>query len=257
MTGKRSSLTPGVRQAGITEYVGRRGSASVEELAAAFDASAETIRRDLSALAEAGRLRKVHGGARAVQTLVEGSFEERMNRNAPAKREIADKLRRLIEPHMTLLIDTGSTTVACSEVLSDISDLTVITNSFRNADVFAKGSGNASVLILGGRYAADNAQTVGAMTVSEISNFHADRVILTVAAINETGGMDFSVDEAQVARAMIAAADELIVVADSSKFNQRAPFRVCGLDQIATLVTNTPVPESLAEKAAAAGVGIV
>lgn len=257
MTGKRSSVSPGVRQAGIAEYISERGRASVDELAEKFDTSVETIRRDLNILADAERVRKIHGGARAVQIVVEGSFEERMNRHAAEKRAIADKLRKIITPHQTIFIDTGSTTLACAEILAEINGLTVITNSIRIADRLSQGKGKSNVLILGGQFALDNYQTVGTMTVSEIEKYQADRVILTVGALTEKGAMDFSMDEAQVARAMIASSDDVIIVADQSKLKQRAPFRVCALNQITTLVTSGTVPEEFAEKALAAGIEVL
>ena len=238
-------IRPGVRQAEITDLVAKRGEITVESLAQTFDASAETIRRDLTVLAEAGALRKVHGGARSVVIKGEGEFEVRMRQGALAKRQIAEKLADLVSPHTTLFMDTGSTTLICAQVLAKIKNLTVITNSTRIADAFATGRGQAKVYLLGGLYRGDNAQSVGDAAVRQIATYRADMAILTVGAIDGRGVMDYSSHEAQIARAMVDAATKLTVVVDHTKVNHTAPFSVCDLAAIDTVVTDRPVDAAL------------
>ena len=258
MAGRRTSIKPSIRQARIVELVSQQSAVTVEGLAVDFNISPETIRRDLSILADAGRIRKVHGGARPTQLQEEGPFEDRMNRNALAKRIIAEKVARLVSPGETIFLDTGSTTLICAEVLAQIDRLTVITNSCRIAATFANGSGGARVYLLGGEYRADNAQSVGAVTAEEISRYNADCAIITVSALDTCGAMDVSHEEAQVARAMLAASSRVIVAADSTKFSQRTVFNVCELSQIDTLVVDTPPSEDeLAETIAAAEIEVV
>lgn len=238
MTRRRTILKPSLRQAEISDLVLKRGEVSVEALAEKFDTSAETIRRDLTALAEAGQVRKVHGGARPVSLLVEGEFETRLRRNALAKRVIADKTASLVAPNSTLFLDTGSTTLICAEALARIKKLIIITNSTRIAATFAKGSGGAEVYLLGGRYRADNAQTVGVSSICDVARYRADTAILTIGALDSGGAMDFSDHEAEVARAMIKSAAQVILVVDHSKFDRAASFCVCTLDEIDQLVVD-------------------
>jgi DeoR family glycerol-3-phosphate regulon repressor len=246
MTRRRTILKPRLRQAEISDLVLKRGEVSVEALADKFNTSAETIRRDLSALVEAGQVRKVHGGARPVSLLVEGEFETRMRRNALPKRVIADKIASLIAPSSTLFLDTGSTTLICAEALARMRELTIITNSTRIAATFARGSGGAEVYLLGGRYRADNSQTVGAHAICDIARYRADIAILTIGALDSGGAMDFSSHEAEVARAMIKLTAQVILVVDHSKFDRAASFRVCGLDEIDRLVVDKAPVASLA-----------
>ena len=231
-------MRPSMRQAEICDLIAKRGEMSVGGLAAKFDASAETIRRDLTILADAGQIRKVHGGARVLSPQGEGVFDVRMRRNALAKRLIAQKVASLVAPRQTVFLDTGSTTLICAEAMARIKKLTVITNSTRIAATFAKGAGGADVYLLGGRYRGDNAQTVGSDTTNEIARFRADMAIITIAAIDAGNAMDFSNDEAQVARAMIGASAQTVIVADHTKFNRAAPFNVCNLNGINTLVSD-------------------
>jgi len=239
-------MKPHDRQRRITALVGQSGHQAVETLAVRFEVSTETIRRDLGVLVDAGAVQKVHGGVRALRMHAEGSFAERMAEDAVAKARIAQRLAQLIGPGETLFIDTGSTTLACAEALRAIAGLTVITNSVRIAQAFGADS-DAQVLLLGGRFAAGNAQTVGPATVAQIAEFCADRAILTPAAIDlDAGIMDSDLDEAQVARAMIRHARSTIIVAAAAKFGRRAAHRVCRFQEVDALVTDREVTGSLA-----------
>lgn len=248
---------PKLRQEKIAEAVRRHGRVSVEQLALRFGTSHETIRRDLAVLAERGSVQKFHGGAKRPRAQEEGPFRERLATNAVAKRIIAEKVARLIAPGETLLIDTGSTTLMCAEELCKIEGLTVITNSARIAAVMAERGNRTSVFLLGGRFDGDNQETVGPTAIQEIQSFHADHALITIGALDEgTGATDFSFDEAQVAKAMLEAADGVIVVADSSKFRQRATFTVCPLERIDALVTDRAPPAPLQTALAAARVTV-
>lgn len=241
------------RQRLVVAMVGQAGKLAVEALAAHFDVSAETIRRDLARLAETGAIQKVHGGARAVRVHAEGSFDERLAEDAVAKESIARKLAAMIEPGETLFIDTGTTSLACADALRHVPRLTVVTNSARIARSLARG--DARVLLLGGHYAFDNDQTVGAETVRQIAEFRADRAILTPTAVDmDVGIMDSDLDEAQVARAMHRHARATVIVAASSKFARRAAHRVCALGDIDLLVSEAPPEGALALALEAAGV---
>ena len=258
VTKRHISTKSRIRQARIAELVSTQSAVTVEGLAADFEISPETVRRDLSILADAGRIRKVHGGARSVQPKEEGPFEDRMNTNTLAKQLIAEKVARLVSPGQSLFMDTGSTTLICAEVLAQIDNLTVITNSCRIAATFANGSGCANVYLLGGMYRADNAQSVGEITVEEVSRYNADFAILTVGTIDTCGAMDFSQEEAQVGRAMLTAASQAVVVVDSTKFNRKTVFNVCDLSQIDILVVDSPLPDgAFAEAVAVAEIEVL
>lgn len=257
MSGRRSVMTPGLRKAAIIEFIERCGQASVEDLAKKFAASQETVRRDLKMLADAGRVRKIHGGVRRIVHKKEGPFEERLATNNLAKQLIAEKLTKVVLPNQSLFIDTGSTTLICAEALSRVHNLTVITNSTRIAAIFTGGSGGADVFLLGGSYRNDNAQTVGPTTVSEAGRFRADHAILTVGTLDAKGAADFSEEEAQVARAMIASATQISIVADGSKLNRRSTFHVCDLDQIDRLIVDKAPKGALMEALISAKVDVL
>ncbi len=254
MPRKRSAIRPSHRKAAIVEFVDRRGKASVEELAEKFSTSQETVRRDLKSLADAGRLRKVHGGVVRLSFANEGSFDERLAKHTLAKQLIAEKLGRYVLPGQSVFIDTGSTTLIGAKVLAKIPGLTIITNSVQIASEFTNGSGKANVILLGGTYRHDNAQTIGPTTIAEIGRFCADQAVLTVGTIDGKGVYDYSEDEAQVAGAMIDAAERVTVIADSSKLNKRSTFRVCELSQIDRLILDKTPDVQMLEALEFAGV---
>lgn len=242
------------RQDEIRRIVLERGRVSVEELAEGLGASRETIRRDLNALAAAGGIRKFHGGAMAPEPEVEGSFRSRMGQAVAAKRRIAQAASRLFAPGDTLFIDTGSTTLLFAEALQQVSGLSVVTNSAAIAQVLSRPGTGTRVFLLGGEYGNDNQQTVGSLAIAQIGAFHMRHAVLTVAAIGLDGTvMDFSFEEAQVARAMIAQASIVTVLADGSKIGLRAPYEVCRFPDLDRLVTDRELPSELAAMAARSG----
>ncbi len=230
-------MKPQQRRTRVLDIIEREGEVTVDTLASDFGVSAETIRRDLAALAEEGSVQKVHGGARRMRLHAEGSFDERMDEAAAGKNEIARKLAQIVKPGDTCLIDTGSTTLACAHALTSTAGLTIVTNSVRIAHVMARGTGNARVHLIGGLYAPDNGESVGADAIEQIARFRADYAIVGVAALDTSAGAyaaDF--DEASIARAMCSNARKIVVVAHVDKFGRQAAHRICRLDEIDILV---------------------
>ena len=240
-------MRPQQRQLNIIDILRRTGRVSVDELVAEFNASAETIRRDLSVLASTGKIQKVHGGALLPSNQQgEGPFQQRMAENIAAKRIIAEKASQLISAGDSLLIDTGSTTLIFAEEIAAIKDLTVITNSAEIAKVIAAAKNNSKVFLLGGEYHADNRQTLGTMLIAQLEQFHVQYAVVTVGSLNaQVGAADFNIEEAMIARAMLQRADKSILLADSSKFNNVASFVVAKLNQFDQLVCDIEPDQEL------------
>ncbi len=242
-------MTPATRQAEIANIIRQREHVTVNELAEALNISRETIRRDLSELARVGKVQKFHGGASLPMATGEGHFHERMGKNVEAKVQIAVEAVKLVSPSETILIDTGSTTLYFAEKLAELSDLTVVTNSTEIAKVMSTGLSLSRTFLLGGEFHGDNRQTIGSMAIAQVQSFRAHHAILTVGALDtRTGVMDYSIEEAQLARAMIEQAEIITLLVDSSKFEQIASFEVCKLARVTNLVCDKP-PSSKMEAA--------
>lgn len=225
------------RQRKILELVRKQDRASVEELSKLLNISYETVRRDLSDLEATGSIQKVHGGAILPRMFGEGPFQQRMAENAEAKVQISEAAASLFSEGETVFINTGSTTLYCIENLCETSGLTIITNSSAIARVASNAKTDNRVFLLGGEFSSNNHQTVGTMVAAQARLFQAHHALMTIGAIDSNGGaMFFSIEEAQIAIAMIEQSQSLTVMVDKSKFDQIAPFKGCDLSQIDRLV---------------------
>jgi len=224
------------------------GRLEVEDLARTLGASRETIRRDLAMMDRAGLLRRVHGGAQAVQ---EGPFHQRMHEAVKAKRAMARHLADGLAPGDSLFLDTGSTTLFLAEELAHRKGLIIITNSADVAVLCQKGEGSR-VILLGGEFRAEGRETLGSLVVAQIGQLRAARAVLTVAAVTERGGYDIDPAEAEVARAMISRADQVTLLADGSKMGRAGVFEVAPMALVHRIVTDQ-MPDVLRQAAEAAG----
>ncbi|MBE3639855.1 DeoR/GlpR family DNA-binding transcription regulator [Mangrovicoccus algicola] len=253
-------MKPKDRRTGIAKLLEQSGEMTVDDLARHFDVSPETMRRDLGQMAEEGMIQKVHGGARALgRTFVEDSFQARMQEEPLAKSVIAEKLCAVIRSGDTVMMDTGSTTVIAAERLAQVPALKVITNSLSVADIFGRhmAQSGTELFLLGGSYAPGNHQTVGPDAIAQLDLYRADHSVSTVTAVAAAeGATNSNVHEAHLARAMIARAQNVIVLAHAAKFGRRAAFRVCGFERMDMLISDRRPEGALAHALDRAGVAV-
>ncbi len=245
------------RKRRILEIVRQQDRATVEELSTLLEVSYETVRRDLTDLARTGNIQKIHGGATLPRMFGEGPFQQRMADNAEAKVRISKTAAPLFSEGETVFINTGSTALYFIESLCEIPNLTIITNSTAVARVASNAETDTKVFLLGGEFSSNNHQTVGTMVAAQARYFQAHHAVLTIGAMDaKAGAMYFSIEEAQTAVAMIEQSQSLTILADSSKFDKIASFKVCALDQIDRLVCEKKPSGDLSKALAVAGVRI-
>jgi DeoR family glycerol-3-phosphate regulon repressor len=233
------------------------GRVTVEDLARILKSSPETIRRDLTQLSSRSLVSKFHGGASLPQPSGEGPFRTRMADSLRQKRAIARVAAGLFRPGDTLLVDTGSTTIVFAEELSRQTGLTVITNSVLIAQTMTRGRNGNRAFLIGGEYSDEAMVNLGALAVQQVAQFHAIHAVITVGAIEAEGAMDFTLEESELARAMIGQVRKLTVIADSSKLEKAGLFRVCRLDAIDRIVTDAQPKGPLADALNAAEVEVL
>ncbi|MHA1546639.1 MAG: DeoR/GlpR family DNA-binding transcription regulator, partial [Alphaproteobacteria bacterium] len=154
-----------------------RGRVLVVELAEQYQVAQETIRRDLVKLEKNGIIRKIHGGAVTSQNKFEQSLATRLTQDIPQKHELASLAAELIPPGSTLFIDFGTTTNVFAEHLKQLSDLTILTNSFLIAATMSQNS-TCEVFVLGGRYDDQIKANMGPMVIDQIGQFFADFAVI-------------------------------------------------------------------------------
>lgn len=221
------------------------GSCSVSELTARLGVSDETVRRDIKALAARGLVERVHGAVLLPDRSGEANFEKRMAQNAEEKRALAELAAHEIQDGDALMIDSGTTTAYVARALLRHRNLFVVTNGTEIARVLSRGKGNR-VHLAGGEVRADDNGVFGESTISFVRNFRARYAILSIGAIHPEGGfMDYHLQEAELARAMIRQSSQVMVVADHTKFRNQAPVSVCGLEGVGTLVCDQWPPDAL------------
>lgn len=233
------------RQRLIAQHIASHGSASVQDLATHFDVSAETIRRDLGALEEAGHVERTHGGAVDAGGHVERSLEARTLENREAKNRIARTAAGLLPAAGgSLLLDAGSTTAQLiphipRSALMGPNALLVFTDSAPIAAALA-AAGATNVQILGGSVRGSTGTVVGSTAVEMVRKLRVDVAFLGTNGITAERGLTTpDPAEAAVKQAMAEAARQVVVVADSSKYDQDFTVSFAGLEQVDTLVSDS------------------
>ena len=245
------------RHAALMELLARDGSCTVAQLIEQLGVSDETIRRDIKELARSGVLQRVHGGAILPNFMPELSFQKRMQQNASLKARIAAAVAREIQDGDSIMMDTGSTIAYVARALARHADLTVVGNSSEVARILADGKGN-QVYVAGGELRGDDGAIFGVTAIDFVRQFRTRYAIVSAGAVNlDEGLMDFDMREAQFARALLAQATHVMVAADHTKFQNQAPIKVCGFEQIHTFVTDQRPPEPFGRKLRENGVRIL
>jgi len=252
------NMSRGRRQETILAELDARGECAVEELAARFGVTRMTIRRDLQALADAGRVIRTHGGAApTARVSFEFRFLEHAGQQRQAKEAIAITAGELVESGQSVLLDSGTTTLAVARRLRGKAGLTVITTSLPIASELY-GHEGVNLLLLGGLLRHDSPDLTGAMTEGNLDSLHADVAFLGADGIDAEGNVyNRTTALARLLARMADAADRVYVVADSSKLGRKALMRFGNLNQWDGLITDSGADESLLTELAGSGVHVI
>lgn len=236
------------RQHAIVLLAQEHGRVAVAELAQRFDVATETIRRDLDALAGLGLLSRVHGGAVPADRvrLAESAVPVREETRSAEKRRIAHAALSLLpsRPGGTVLLDAGTTTARLAEILAPGALSTVVTNSTPIASALATRQ-VADIQLLGGRVRGLTQATVGAPTVEALRDLRVDVAFLGTNGFSVSHGFSTpDPSEAAVKRAMVASADVVVVLADSSKAGADHLVSFARPDDVDVLITDTALSRS-------------
>ena len=249
---------PSARRDRLDALVAADGFVRVADAAARLGVSEVTVRADLRELADAGRVRRVHGGALSLRgEQREASVEAASRRDAELKRAIGRRAAAEVANGSSVLLDVGSTTHAVAQALVDRVDLTelvVVTNGLGIALALEPAIPRFTVVVTGGTLRPLQHSLVDPVASATLADLHVDLAIIGCNGIDRTGDVtNVNLPEAEVKRAMLRSATTAMLVADGSKFGQRHLGRIGSLDQFATVVTSARGAAYLADQSSVVG----
>ncbi len=244
------------RRSRLLELVRLRGFAALPDLANELQVSESTVRRDLDYLEETGSAKRTHGGVFYTGPSPKlHDFDQRQAANWAHKRQIAQVAATLIEDNDTVVLGGGSTVYELARLLVG-RPLQIVTNSLPIANLLTS-SDNADLVMIGGYVHTRTGVSVGPYAEHMLAELTARRAVLSVAGVTEKGFFNSNLLLVETERAMMRAADEVIVVADSTKFGRTSLARLCEWGDIDVLVVDQGVEAVWLERLSQAGVRVV
>lgn len=241
-------MAQALRQAEILEILRKQGKITVDALAEKLDVTLQTIRRDLSELADAGKVERVHGGAMLPSGTVNIAYEQRRNLNYQGKAGIAAACSQSIPHGCSVFINLGTTTEAVARELLAHKDILVVTNNINVANIL-NANEDCEVIVTGGALRRSDGGLIGTLTIDTIARFKFDYAVIGCSAIDEAGDfLDYDVQEVSVAQRIINQTRDVYLVADHLKFQRHAPAKIGSLGEISALFTDRAVPRAVEDK---------
>ncbi|MET9514987.1 DeoR/GlpR family DNA-binding transcription regulator [Streptomyces sp. NPDC002994] len=269
------------RWSALLELLAAEGRLEVEEAASTLEVSAATIRRDLDELAEQQMLVRTRGGAIAHGVSYELPLRYKSSRHASEKQRIAAAVAELVADGDVVGLNGGTTTTEVARALALRAGgggggrrdsgaggaagagfaagpvLTVVTNALNIAGELAVRP-QIKIVVTGGVARPQTYELVGPLTTGVLHEVVLDVVILGVDGVDpDLGIMAHQEDEASVSRLFAERAHRVIVVTDSSKMGKRAFARICGLDRIDVVVTDSAISGEAAGRLRDAGIKVI
>jgi len=227
----------------LLDLIRQKRFASLPELVEVLQVSESTIRRDLEQLEEQDAVQRIHGGVLYVGSSPKlPHFESRHPARWDQKKAIAQCAVEMIEDGDTVLLDGGSTTYEVARLLVG-RPLHVVTTSLPVANLFASDAGS-DLVVIGGNICPRSGVAQGPVAEKMISELRVATTILSVAGITEEGFFNNNLLLVETERAMMKAADQVVVVADSSKFERQSLAHLCELDAPDRLVVDNEITEA-------------
>ena len=249
------------RQRAIADQVRAHGRASVTALADRFDVTSETVRRDLAVLERSGSVQRVPGGAvkaGTVEVVNELGLAQRESSHTAEKAAIARAaIRFLPSDGGSVIFDAGTTTYQAAKLLPADRRLTVISTSLQLGQALTAHE-RATLLMVGGRVRGLTQAAVGAETVAALGKMRASVAFVGTNGISEGHGLSTpDAEEASVKSAIVAAAQRVVVLADSSKMGREDFSSFAPLDEVDVLITDDGIDPEFSAALSAHGIEVV
>ena len=241
----------------ISQLLSENGSVDATQLSERFDVTPKTIRKDLDKLENLGLLDRVHGGAVLKRTDTSVlPIEQRKLQNVPEKRRIGMAALDFVQEGDTIIIDGGSTTLELARLLGEKRILAITSDLKIALELMNKTY--VDLFVTGGHLRRDSSYTLlGRDAERVLEKYKAKKVFLGTTGLDLENGLSvLNSDEAEVKKAMISAAQEVICLVDYSKFNHVAFAPFCPMEKIDVLITDNRIPSAEREALQRRGISV-
>jgi DeoR family transcriptional regulator, fructose operon transcriptional repressor len=252
------SMSSEQRYQKIIELIEEKPSVAVVELAAIFQVSEMTIRRDLASLEGLGLIHRTHGGAVSARgRSYEPPFLARSSTYNDEKARIGKAAAALVKTGDSIALDSGTTVLEVARELVTARDITVVTPSFQVAQVLADRAG-IRLILTGGILRPGELSMIGDLTTHAFQELFVDKLFLGAAAVDIRIGLsEYNYEDSLVKRAMSTSAREVILVVDSSKFGQVTFSRIAPLRCVNKIVTDSNIGEEMKSALEREGIEVI
>lgn len=237
----------------------KHGSIGVTELATLLEVSSVTIRKDLNELEQENRLYRSHGKAILTNPYINNrSVNEKEKLATEEKMAIGHAAAEMITKDDSIIIASGTTVHALAHSIRPIHKLTVISASLRVSEILAAEEA-IDIIQLGGIMRHSSCSVVGKYAESTLQNFCCSKLFLGVDGIDlDHGGLTTTdVREAELNREMMKIAQKTVVLADASKFRRRGFSKICNIEDVDVIVTDSGIPAGIADHIRELGIELV
>ncbi|MGF0031396.1 DeoR/GlpR family DNA-binding transcription regulator [Bariatricus sp. SGI.154] len=240
------------RRQAILREVEEMGKVRVAELSKKFECSEVTIRNDIKSMDMEGLLKRTHGGAVKIEKETTRKYSaESIYRNMGRKKRIAACAYEFIEDRDTIIIDDASSSFYLALFIKEHPEkhLAIVTNSLLVGNELA-GVEHVELYMVGGHVGGHLAATMGDAALQNMEQFHVDKAFIGVHSINfDVGLTSIATPQMQVKRAILKAAEEVYVLADSSKFGGGYLSVICPIREVYKIITDDEVSRDVIKKA--------
>ena len=251
-------MTQAERHRFILEELDKAGFVTVSDLAKAMDVTMVTVRKDLKVLEDKGLLYRSHGSATSVSPYVsDRSVHVKKLEQVEEKSKIAEKALAYIEDQEAIIIGSGTTVVALAQAIPRNKPLTVLTAAM-NVTLALMDMQDVELVQLGGVVRKSSSSVVGHYAEEMLQSFACSKLFLSVDGISLEHGLTTSnMMEAHLNAQMIRSVQKTIILADSRKFGRKGFGKICELEDIDVIITDSGIPEIYREKLEEKGIELV
>ena len=245
------------RRAAVARMVAQNGAVRVAELVAHFGVNVATIRRDLKALEDQGRVRRVHGGAVAPESETRFSGKNLVSGPATQEARIGQAVAEMIAEGETVFLGPGRLPLEVVRCLGGHSRLTIITNGLEVAH-WAAANTSHILIVTGGQVEGRDLGLVGRLTRAALSSLRADHVILELGGVSAVDGLtDDSLPQAEIAQKLLEIGAQVVVLVSAERMGRVAAAYIAPASEADVIVTAREAPSPILWDLSETGVRVV